>query len=73
MRWYITAAITSTKTIKILSNIHSIEAAQCFSLNLKLPWRGFLFVRAGGELGAIPPPLGLAPGPRALNAWVENI
>src|SRR6516225_8976889 len=36
MRWYITAAITSTKTIKILSNIHSIEAAQCFSLNLNL-------------------------------------
>ena len=77
MRWYITAAITSTKTIKILSNIHSIEAAQCFALNLNLqapsPLAGLFVCPGGGELGAIPPPLGLAPGPRALKAWVENI
>src|SRR6516165_12171371 len=66
MRWYITTAITSTKTIKILSNIHSIEAAQCFSLNLNLQapsplrlcgnerlWRsGASFLWGSGETGA---------------------
>ena len=73
MRWYITAAITSTKTIKILSNIHSIEAAQCFSLNLNLqapsPLAGLFVCPGRGRAGGYPAPAWTGPRP----ARVESV
>src|SRR5215471_15565889 len=72
MRWYITAAITSTKTIKILSNIHSIEAAQCFSLNLNLqapsPLAGLFVCPGRGRAGGYPAPAWTGPRPARVES-----